>query len=59
MNAERVRAVLARLRCIECKRAPAAEEVDEMLSNFGHKLTPGEDERALVWRCRPCMLLRS
>ena len=46
-------AVIRKLRCVDCLRAPTEAEVKEMRESFGHKLKPG-DGSGLVWRCLSC-----
>lgn len=46
-------ALLFKLRCMTCSRAPSTEEVNEMIKVFGHKIQTPDEE--LEWQCLGCM----
>ena len=54
----RQRRLITALRCADCWRAPTKKEIDEMIENFGHKLTDGDvagNGGRVVWRCLACV----
>ena len=47
-------AMLKKLRCLGCSRAPSGFEVLEMYASFGKKLA-ADDAGKLRWRCKACL----
>lgn len=56
MTRDAMAAMLGRMRCLQCKRAPTDGEVGEMVEQFGPELVPSDGPR-LRWQCLACQEL--
>jgi hypothetical protein len=47
-------AMLARMRCVDCRARPSSADLTQMMESFGHKLRL-HDGSKLRWRCLSCV----